>query len=163
MNTAGKKPIAIIAALQSDRGLGYKGELLFRIPDDLKRFQKLTTGNSVIMGKTTFESIGKALPNRKNIVLTFDPEETFEGAFAAHSLEEAIELADQGKIFVIGGAQVYALALPYAAKLHLTLIERKKPADAFFPDYSEFAKKTLIEKREYDGIPYSFVDFERKN
>ena len=162
METNSKKgSISIIAALQKDRGLGMNNSLLWRIPDDLKRFKKLTTGHSIIMGKKTFDSIGKPLPDRKNIVLTRDENLKLDGAFVAHTLKKAIELADEGEIYVIGGAQIYELALPFADKLHLTLVDGKKEADVFFPDFSQFTKKTLIEKREHEGISYSFVDFER--
>lgn len=164
MDTHSKKgSISIIAALQKDRGLGFGGtQLLWRIPEDLKRFKKLTTGHSIIMGRTTYNSIGKPLPDRKNIVLSRDKNLKIEGAHVANTLKEAIELADEGEIFVIGGAQIYKLALPFADKLYLTLIDGQKKADAFFPDYSMFKKRTLIGKREYEGVSYSFVNFERE-
>lgn len=154
--------MSIIAALQKDRGLGFKNELLWKIPNDLKRFKKLTIGHTVVMGKKTYDSIGAPLPDRKNIVLSHDTNLTIEDAFVAHTLKEAIEMADDGEVFIIGGAQIYELALPFASKLHLTLIDGKKEADTFFPDYSKFTKKTLIEKREHEGVEYSFVDFERE-
>jgi dihydrofolate reductase len=163
MDTSSKKgSISIIAAIQKDRGLGYKNELLWRIPRDLKRFKRLTEEHNVIMGSKTYESIGHPLPNRKNIVLSRDKDLKIDGVEVAHTLKEAIELSDEGEIFVIGGAQIYEVALPFADKLHLTIIEGQKPADAFFPDYiNDFTKKTLIEKREHEGIEYSFIDFER--
>jgi dihydrofolate reductase len=162
MDTSSKKgSISILAALQKDRGLGFQNELLWRIPRDLRRFKKLTEGHTVVMGKKTYDSIGKSLPNRKNVVLSRNLELKIPGVSVAHTLKEAIELSDEGEIFIIGGAQIYELALPFTDKLHLTIIEGQKEADAFFPDYSEFTKKTLIERREHDGVEYSFIDFER--
>lgn len=153
--------ISIIAALGKNRVIGKDNELLWPIPDDLKRFKEITTGHPVIMGSKTYESIGKPLPNRTNIVITRDKNYKAPGTFIAHSLEEAFEKAGGGEIFVIGGAQIYSLALPHADKLYLTLIEDEKEGDAFFPDYSEFTKKTLVEEREFKGIKYSWINFER--
>lgn len=153
--------ISIIAALGKNRALGLGNELLWPIPDDLKRFKELTTGHAIIMGSKTYESIGKPLPNRTNIIITRNEEYDAPGAIITHSLEEAIEKAGDGEVFIIGGAQIYTLALPFADKLYLTLINDEKEADAFFPDYSEFKKETLIEEREFEGIKYSWVNFEK--
>lgn len=153
--------ISIIAALGKNRALGLGNELLWPIPDDLKRFKKITSGHPIIMGSKTYESIGKPLPNRTNIILTRNKNYDAPGTIIATSLEEAFEKAGNDEVFVIGGAQIYTLALPYADKLYLTLIEDEKEADAFFPDYSEFTKKTLIEEREFEGIKYSWVNFEK--
>ncbi len=155
--------ISIIAALGKNRVLGKDNELLWRIPDDLKRFKELTTGHPIIMGSKTYESIGKPLPNRTNIVLTKDSDYEAPGTIVVHSLEEAFEKAENEEIFVIGGGQIYALALPYADKLYLTLIDDKKEGDTFFPDYSAFTKKTHVENRVFEGINYSWVNFEREN
>ena len=153
--------ISIIAALGKNRALGLGNELLWPIPDDLKRFKKITSGHPIIMGSKTYESIGKPLPNRTNIILTRNKNYDAPGTIIVTSLEEAFEKAGNDEVFVIGGAQIYTLALPYADKLYLTLIEDEKEADAFFPDYSEFTKKTLIEEREFEGIKYSWVNFEK--
>jgi len=155
--------VSIIAALGKNRVLGKDNELLWRIPDDLKRFKELTTGHPIIMGSKTYESIGKPLPNRTNIVLTKDSDYEAPGTIVVHSLEEAFEKAENEEIFVIGGGQIYALALPYADKLYLTLIDDKKEGDTFFPDYSAFTKKTPVEERVFEEINYSWVNFEREN
>jgi len=157
--------ISIIAALGRNRELGYKNELLWRIPDDLKRFKNLTMGHAIIMGGNTFLSIGTTLPGRTNIVATRVPLPHHEGAIVVSSIEDAIAAAkavEDEEIFVIGGAQIYAASLPFADVLHLTLIDDEKEGDVFFPAYDDqFTKKTLDESREWDGLKYRWVDLER--
>ena len=160
----------IIAAVADNKAIGYKNELIYRIPNDLKRFKELTIGNVVIMGRNTYESIGKPLPSRDNIVVTSHEiviPEGCENLFVARSLEEAYELAetlDGLKIFVIGGAQLYAAALPYTEWLDLTeIFESPGNADAFFPsDLSEFlpVKRTGIFGSK---LPYRFTIWRRKD
>lgn len=160
--------ISLIASVGKNRELGRGNELLFKIPEDMKMFKEKTTGHVVIMGRKTFESIGRALPNRVNIVVTrtlnLKPQ-TSDLKFVS-SIEEAIELAKTlesppagGEIFVIGGAQIYEQALPFADKLYLTVVNKTVgDADAFFPDYSEF-KTVLFERQSRDqNYSYTFVD-----
>ena len=165
-----KKPrICIVVAIGRDKNLnrvlGKENKLLWHIPDDLKRFKALTTGHPIIFGRKTFESIGRVLPGRTNIVVTRDPNWSFEGVMVAHSLEEAIELAkalDQEEIHIGGGGQLYQEALPLVDKLYLTLIDDEKEGDAFFPPYEDqFTKKTFEEQREWNGLKYTWVDLER--
>lgn len=158
--------ISLIAAIQKkDRGIGLKNELLFRISDDLKRFKALTSGHPIIMGRKTFDSIGgKPLPNRTNIVIT--RQELYqEGVVFAHSLEEAMAKAKavDENIFVIGGAEIYKQALPFADKLELTIVNSDVLADTFFPEYHEFSKITQKENRsdEKSGLLYEWVSIER--
>jgi len=156
--------ISLIAAIGKNRELGRGNQLLFNIPEDMKMFREKTTGHAVIMGRKTFESIGRALPNRTNIVVTRDssfqaPDSSIK---VVHSIDEAIEFGktiETKEIFVIGGAQIYAHALPYADKLYLTVVDKKVgDADAFFPDYSEF-KNVLFERKSRDqNYSYTFVD-----
>lgn len=150
----------MIAALSRDRGLGLGPDLLWWIPDDLKRFKEITTGHPVIMGQTTYESIGKPLPNRTNIVLSLDEELEIPGCIVAHSLPEAFKEAKKHheEVFVIGGGSIYKQALPYADKLYLTLIDGEKEADVFFPEYEHlFTKELSREDRTYEDIHYSWV------
>ncbi len=160
--------ISLIASVGKNRELGRGNELLFKIPEDMKMFKEKTTGHVVIMGRKTFESIGRALPNRVNIVVTrtlnLKPQ-TSDLKFVS-SIEEAIELAKTlesppagGEIFVIGGAQISEQALPFADKLYLTVVNKTVgDADAFFPDYSEF-KTVLFERQSRDqNYSYTFVD-----
>jgi dihydrofolate reductase len=153
--------ISLIAAIQKrDRGIGYQNELLFRISDDLKRFKSLTTGHPIIMGRKTFDSIGKPLPNRTNIVITRQ-QLSQEGVIFCSSLEEALEKAKEmdENIFIMGGAEIYRLALPYADLLELTIVESDVEAGIFFPPYEEFSNVISEEKRidEKTGLVYRWI------
>lgn len=158
--------ISMVAAIGRNRELGRGNELLWRIPEDLKRFRTLTRGHPVIMGRKTFESIGKPLPERTNIVITRDPAWASEGALRAETIDEAIGMAafsDGGEeTFIIGGAQIYALALSHADKLYLTLIDAEAPdADAFFPEYPGFSKVMAEHKGSHEGLDYTWLDVVR--
>ena len=170
--------IAVIAAIGRNRVLGKKNELLWHIPDDLKRFKQLTLGHPVIMGRKTFDSImniiGKPLPGRTNIVVTRNPmpEERFhashstEEVFFVASISEAIEKAKTcpgaEEIFIGGGGQIYKEALPLVDKLYLTLIDDEKEGDSFFPPYEpQFTKVVFEENREHEELKYRWVDLER--
>lgn len=160
-----------MVAIGKNRELGYKGKLLWHIPDDLKRFKELTRGHPVIMGRKTFESIvgyiGGPLPERANIVVTRnnDFRSRYEGVIVASSLEEAIEKAktlDSEEIHIGGGAEIYRQVLPQVDKLYLTLIDDEKEADSFFPEYEKgFIKKTFEEAREWKDIKYRWINLER--
>ena len=130
--------INIIAAVAKNRAIGFENKLIYWLPNDLKRFKALTTGNTIIMGRRTFESLPKgALPNRRNIVLSRTTSE-FPGCDCYNSLEQALQhCAPDEQVFVIGGETLYRQALPMADKLMLTEIDdTPTQADAFFPDYS---------------------------
>ncbi len=152
-----------------NRAIGKNNQLLWHIPDDLKRFKALTLGHPVIMGRKTFESIveviGTPLPNRTNIVITRDPNWSHEGVTTFHDFNKALEYAktlDKKEVYIGGGGEIYELALPHTDKLYLTLIDDEKEADSFFPEYEEeFTKKTFEEEREWNGLRYTFVDLER--
>lgn len=156
--------LAIIAALGTQRELGKDNALLWHIPEDMARFRDVTTGHVVIMGRKTFQSIGKALPKRINIVITSDRNFHQNDTIVCHSFEEAIERAkekEQEEIFVIGGAQIYTQALPIADKLYLTLVGATYEADTFFPDYSAFSQVDHVGEGEYKGLKYRFIELER--
>ncbi len=158
--------ISMIAAIASgNRALGKNNELIYHIHEDLQRFKKLTSGHVIIMGRKTFESIGKPLPNRTNIVISRDPSYSAEGIIVVHSLDEALRFA-QGKpsnneVFIIGGGQIYEEAINRADKLYLTVVEGSSDADTFFPDYSDFKRVVFEEAHESDGLKYKFLDLER--
>lgn len=160
--------LSIIAAIGRNRELGKGNDLLWKIPDDLKRFKELTAGHPIIMGRKTYESLPRRpLPGRTNIVITRDTKWTSEGTLTAESIDEALGMAafaEGGEeTFVIGGAQIYALALPAADTLYLTLIDAEAPdADTFFPEYErDFSCETKREEREWEGLKYAWVDLER--
>lgn len=162
--------ISMIAAIGKNRELGKGNELLWHIPEDLKRFRSLTNGHPCIMGRKTFESIvsiiKKPLPNRTNIVVTRDGNWKYEGVLSVNSIEDAIQLAKRKpggeEVFIIGGGQIYDLGLSYADKLYLTLIEDTKDADSFFPEYAGvFKKKVYEEAGEWNGLKYTWLDLVR--
>jgi len=158
------KVSAIAAITKGDRGLGKDNDLIWKIPEDMKRFRDLTLGHPVITGRKNLEAMGRALPGRLNIVVTRDPNYKMEEVVVVHSIEDAIaeaQKAEQEEIFIIGGGEIYKAALPHTDRLYLTLIENERPADVFFPDYSEFKKLLSEEKKEHEGVPYSFVTLEK--
>ena len=159
--------ISIIVALAGKkRVIGTKGGMPWYIPEELKRFKEITMGHPIIMGRKTYESIGKALPGRTNIVITHDPAYQAEGCIVVHDLNEAFRLAasTQGhdEVFIIGGGEVYKEALPKTDKLYLTMIDKEIEGDTFFPDYSDFKKVIWqSEKQQSDGFKYRFLELER--
>jgi len=156
--------ISIIAAIGKNRELGKNNKLLWHIPEDFKKFKQLTSGHIVIMGRKTFESIGKPLPNRINIIVTRNRSWTPLGCTVCYSLEEAINLAKKkiNEIFIIGGAEIYKQGIQYADKLYLTLVNQEYPdADAFFPDYSEFKRKVFEENHILSELQFKFIELEK--
>lgn len=156
----------MIAAIASgNRALGKNNELIYKISEDLKRFKKITSNHIVIMGRKTFESIGKVLPNRINIVITRNPAFYEDNVITAHSLDEALRLAElkgESEVFIIGGGQIYEEAINKADKLYLTIVEGSPDADTFFPDYSDFKKVVWeSEEKESEGFKYKFLELER--
>lgn len=158
--------INIIVAVAKNGVIGDKNSLLWHIREDMVHFRTLTSGHPVIMGRKTYDSIGRPLPKRTNVVITRDTELQIEGCTMAHSLEEAIALFDpQEEIFIIGGAQIYAQALPLAHRIYLTVVERDYQGDTSFPaiDYSIW-KQTSREdfsSGEAFEYPFSFITMER--
>lgn len=156
--------ISLIAAISGKGALGKDNKLLFHIPEDLKRFKKLTSGHPIIMGRKTFESIGRPLPNRTNIIVTRDMSYKAASCIVSHSLEEAFSIARSGdtdEIFIIGGGQIYSQAIKIADKLYLTVVEGEYEADTFFPEYSQFKKIVFEQSGETNGYKYRFLDLEK--
>ncbi|OGY93474.1 MAG: hypothetical protein A2406_01075 [Candidatus Komeilibacteria bacterium RIFOXYC1_FULL_37_11] len=161
-----KKPIiSLIAAVTKDRGIGYQNKLLVHLPPDLKHFKEVTSGHMVIMGQTTYQSMGKALPGRENIVLTRDQNFKVGDAKVMYSIEEALEYiksSSEEEVFFIGGASIYAQAIKFADKLYLTLIDQIYPADTFFPEYaSGFTLVSESEEQDYNGIKFKYTELTR--
>ncbi len=157
--------IAIIAAVARNGVIGQRNRMPWHLPEDLKRFRQLTLGHAVIMGRRTFESIGKPLAGRNNIVVTRSPDWTRPGCHAAHSLAAALAVVHGSQdAFVIGGAEIYALALPIARRLYMTEIERDFEGDAFFPGFDRSRwREVSRESRVLDGtggFSYHFVAYE---
>jgi len=160
--------ISIIVAVSENLGIGNNNELLWHLSEDLRRFKKLTFGKTVIMGKRTWESLPKKpLPGRKNIVLTDVPGENIEGAVTAYSIEDALRMCEKGEdIFIIGGASIYRQFMNIADKLYITHVHQKAEADVYFPEIDpkiwEAVEKEEFTPAEMEGIPYTYIIYERK-
>ena len=160
--------ISIIVAVSDDWGIGKNNDLLWHIPEDLKRFKSLTMGKCIIMGKRTWESLPrKPLPGRTNIVITDIPQECIDCSVTAYSIEDALSKCERGKeAFVIGGGSVYRQFMPIADRLYVTHVHLKAQADVWFPKIDMRTWK-VVEKQECISgddkkIPYSYVIYERK-
>lgn len=161
--------ISIIVAVSEDLGIGKDNELLWHISEDLKRFKRLTSGKTVIMGKKTWESLPRRpLPERKNIVLTDDPSECIDCSVTAYSIEDALSKCEKDEeIFVIGGGSVYRQFMPIVDRLYITHVHRKILADVYFPEIDmniwKVIEKQVFEASETNSIPYTYVIYERQN
>lgn len=160
--------ISLIAALDRNHAIGRGGAMPWHLPDDLKRFKMLTLGKPVLMGRKTALAIGRALPGRTNLVLTRGDRAPFDGQRVVHSLDEAMAFArEAGELAVVGGGEVYALALPRATHLHLTWIDAAiDGADAFFPRFDAADwRRTASEARGADArhaYAMTFTDYARR-
>ncbi len=156
--------VCLIAAVARNGGIGLHGDLLVRLPGDLPRLKQLTLGSPVIMGRKTWDSIGRPLPGRHNIVITRDAGWSAEGATPVSSLDAALASAgDAERAFVLGGADIYNLALPFADELELTEIDAELPADTFFPAWNraEFRQTSSETRETSDGLRYTFASYVR--
>lgn len=161
MNSQKTPELHLIAAVARNRVIGYNGQIPWNIPEDLQHFKELTMGYTVIMGRRTFESIGRPLPGRENIVVTSTINDIL-GCKIARSLTEAIGLTDSKKIFIIGGEQLYKEALPLADYLDLTLVDIEPAGDTFFPEvnWNDYAE---LSREHHAGEPaYTFVTYCKK-
>ena len=151
--------LAIIAAVGHRRAIGKNGKLPWHLPEDLKRFKRLTTGHAVLMGRGTWESLGRPLPGRRNVVLSSSP---VPGIESYPSLEESLRaLASVEKVFVIGGGNVYAQVIGRADELFLTLVDRDVEADTFFPPYEHLLGTVFREAAREHHPEFEFVDYVR--
>ena len=163
--------ISIICALGKNREIGRHNKLLWKIPEDLRRFKKLTMGHVIVMGRKTFESIGRVLPGRSHVIITKNPSFNISGCYVAHSVNNALKIAcdielknngANGEIFITGGGDIYRQTISIADRLYLTLIDDSRAdADAFFPDYSRFKRIISEESGGYEGLKYKFLVLER--
>lgn len=159
--------ISLIAAMAEGRILGRDNQLPWRLPADLKRFRAITWGKPVLMGRKTFDSIGRPLPGRLNVLLTRDVHYRTQGCLVVHSLAQAMEAcAGSGELMVIGGASVYEQVLPLVQRMYLTLIHHTFPGDVYFPDfhYDAWRETQRIECQPDGDNPYryTFVVLERR-
>ena len=160
--------ISIISAIGREREIGIEGKLPWHIPEDLKRFKEITKGHTVIMGRKTFESIGRPLPNRKNIIVTRNPNFLApSGCIIVRSFEEALNIVkDDQEAFVIGGAEIYSVALPSVKRMYLTQVDYHGPADTYFPDFDlsewDIVTEQAHQKSESAQYDFKFVVCQRK-
>lgn len=159
--------ISIIVAIAQNFAIGKNNDLLFHLPNDLKRFKEITTGHPVIMGRNTLLSLPKgALPNRRNIVITDNPDEKFDRCEMVFSIDEAVEaVKNEAEAFIIGGGMIYRQFYLVAGKLYLTLVHQDFDADVYFPEIEYSAWRELYREDLFDeknGFKYSYLNLERK-
>ncbi|MCF0053766.1 dihydrofolate reductase [Dyadobacter sp. LJ53] len=158
--------ISIIVAVSENGAIGKDNQLLWRLPDDLKRFKQLTLGHPMIMGRKTFESIGKPLPGRTSIVITKQKDLSVEGILIAHSLEEALNIArgiEQSETFIVGGGEIYRQSMPMADRLYVTEVKTIINGDTFFeitnPDAWTETERIAHEADERHNLKFEFVNY----
>lgn len=156
--------LSLIVAIAHDQVIGVNNTLPWHLPEDLKRFRALTMGHHIIMGRKTYDSLGRLLPGRTTVIVTRNQDYKVEGALVAHSLTEAIALCkNDDEVFVIGGAELYQDALKFANKLYITQIDLKVEGDAFFPQFDSAEwQETLREAHtSAQGLSFSYINLER--
>lgn len=159
--------IIMIAAMAENNALGKNNELVWHLPNDFKRFKNLTSGHHIIMGRKTFESFPKPLPNRTHIVISRQDGYSPEGCIVVNSMEKAIEICPEDDIsFIIGGGEIYNLGMPFSDKIELTLIHHNFDADAFFPEINpeewKITQSEFQPKDEKHLFDYTYQTYVRK-
>ncbi|MBB2181285.1 dihydrofolate reductase [Lachnospiraceae bacterium MD1] len=154
--------IALIVAMSLNHVIGNKGQIPWRIKGEQRRFKELTTGKTVIMGKRSFEEIGKPLPNRKTILISNTMNYKDDNCITAGSLREALEIAgNSSEVYIAGGEMLYKEALPLVDKMYITLVEQNVEGDTFFPPFRQEDFK-IVYQEKFDGdIPYTYYTYER--
>jgi dihydrofolate reductase len=158
------KHLTLIVAMDAQRGIGVDNKLPWHLPEDLAHFKRLTSGHPIVMGRKTFDSIGRALPNRRNIVITRNPDWRHDGVETASSLAAAFALVAGAPAFLIGGAQIFNEALPLAERMIITEIAHTYACDTFFPAFDGGAwKETAREQHHSDAsdVDYDFVTYDK--
>jgi dihydrofolate reductase len=158
--------VSLIVAIDEDNGIGKDNKLPWHLPADLKHFKTLTTGHTIVMGRKTFDSIGKPLPNRRNIIISRQQDLAVEGTEVVQSLPEALNLCeDENEIFIIGGAQIFKYAMPLANILYLTIIHHTFEADTFFPEIDQKnwieEQRTKYRSDDKNNYPYTFIKYRK--
>ena len=158
------QPLSLIVAHAKNNVIGINNTLPWHLPEDLKRFRALTMGHHIIMGRKTYESLGRLLPGRTTVIVTRNKDFKVEGALIAHSLQAALVLvAGDAEPFVIGGAELYIEGLKYATKLYITEVKAEFAGDAFFPNISNAWKEISYESHISEhGLAFEYVQYEKK-
>ena len=157
--------LSIIAAVARNQAIGLNNALPWHLPEDLKHFRALTTGHHIIMGRKTYESLGRLLPDRTTVIVTRNADYVVDGAVMANSLEQALGgCGNDPEVFLIGGAELYRAGLKLAQKMYITEIGASFEGDVFFPqiDYTEWHETAREPHTSAQGLPYSFVTYQRK-
>lgn len=159
--------LSVIVAMTEERVIGINNQLPWHLSEDLKRFKKITMGHPIIMGRKTYESIGKPLPGRQNVVVTRNRNYRAEGVLVVHSIEEALQKCDQntGEEFIIGGANLFAAAIPKVQKIYLTIVHHLFKGDVYFPEFDEndfeFSAPVTAQTPAPNSFSYSYVEGRR--
>jgi len=160
-----QKSITLIAAMGKNRAIGMNGRMPWHIPAELQHFKKTTMGKTIVMGRKTWQAIGRPLPGRQNIVVSRNPDFQAKGVDSATSLDDAAAKSESDEVMIIGGGQLYALALPLAKRLVLTLIDIEPEADTWFPEWSEQEWSQTSEKHypvdENNKLAYRIIELNR--
>ena len=160
-----ERRICVISAMARNRVIGIENRLPWHLPEDLRHFKVLTLGHHIIMGRKTYESIGRPLPGRTTVIVTRDPNYRMDGCLTAHSVQAAIAACgDDPEVFFVGGAELYGQALPLADRLYLTEIQADFEGDAWFPDFDRALWREIARERHRSegGLDYHFVTYERE-
>ena len=158
--------VSAVVAISENHVIGKDNKLLWYLPKDLKHFKEITSGHTVIMGRKTYDSVGKPLPNRRNIIITRQPI-TIEGCEVVNSVEAALDLVkDKHEVFIVGGAEIYKLAMPLTDRIYLTIVHAEFEGDTFFPEIDERIWKEVSrqdhEADEKNSLAFSFITLERR-
>lgn len=157
--------VSLIWAMAKNRVIGNHNTLPWHLPADLRHFRDTTTGHCIIMGRKNYESIGRPLPNRNNIILTNNPSFEAAGCIVVHCIEQALQQCREEEIFIIGGAEIYRLFLPLAQRLYITEIDAEADGDTFFPEYDtqewQETERRSYHSDEKNPYSYSFVKYQR--
>ena len=158
--------ISIIVAIAQNHAIGKDNKLLWYLPNDLKHFKTITSGHTVIMGRKTYDSVGKPLPNRRNIIITRQQID-IAGCEVVNSLDQAIELCNtEEEVFIVGGAEIYRQAMALTNRIYLTIVHKSFDGDTYFPEIQENiwveTKREDYQPDEKNQIPYSFITLERR-
>ena len=157
--------ISAVVAISENRAIGKDNKLIWYLPNDLKHFKTITSGHTVIMGRKTYESVGKPLPNRRNIIITRQ-QISIEGCEVANSIKAALELCrTEREVFIVGGAEIYKQSLHLTDRIYLTVVHKQFEGDSFFPeikktDWTQVSREDH-QPDEKNSLPYSFITYER--
>ena len=160
-----KKTLTLIAAMGKNRAIGLDGRMPWHLPAELQHFKKTTMGKTIVMGRKTFQAIGRPLPGRQNIVVSRNPDFHADGIDLATSLDDAAEMSQSDEVMIIGGGQLYALALPTATRMVLTLIDLEPEADTWFPEWDDAEWSQVSEERfpidDGNKLAYRIIELKR--